>query len=70
MSKKFFTQENCDRCGKTLNVRTMSWFTDETICMDCSAKEDEIKKTLPDNGQSLEGCGYLPSIQKPEEKQC
>jgi hypothetical protein len=48
----------------------MSWFNDETICMDCSAKEDEIKNTLPDNGKSLEGCGYLPSIQKQEKKQC
>ena len=62
MEDKFFTQSQCDRCGNTLFARTMSWFTNETLCLDCSLKEDEIKKHLPDGGKSFEGCGYLPTI--------
>jgi hypothetical protein len=59
----FFTKTNCDRCNQPLEVRTMSWFTTETICMECSKKEDEIKtklkqKNLPD----AEGCGFIPTI--------
>lgn len=58
----FFDKKNCDRCGKPLMARIMSWFTDETICLDCSKKEIEIKKQLPDYGNSYEGCGYIPEI--------
>lgn len=37
---KFFTQENCDRCGKSLkDGRIMSMFNKECICMDCKKKE-------------------------------
>lgn len=62
MKDEFFNKKNCDRCGSELKTRAMSWFTDLTICMDCSSKEDEIKKNLSDNGRSFEGCGYLPTI--------
>ena len=62
MKDEFFSKKNCDRCGSEIKTRTMSWFTDETICMDCSSKEDELKKNLPENGRSFEGCGYLPII--------
>lgn len=37
---KFFTQENCDRCGKSLKEgRTMSMFNTQCICMECKRKE-------------------------------
>ena len=63
---KFFSQDKCDRCGSDLVVRIMSWFTDETICMDCSAKEDALKLRLRETGSdpaNLEGCGYVPEEQ-------
>ena len=39
---KFFTQKNCDRCGKDLSSgRIMSMFNKDCICMDCKEKERE-----------------------------
>jgi len=36
----FFTQKNCDRCGKSLkDGRIQSMFNSECICMDCKKKE-------------------------------
>jgi len=60
----FLTQDTCDRCPNDLKVRTMSWFTEETICMECSDKESEIKKALRAQGikDAKEGCGYIPTI--------
>ena len=61
----FFSQTNCDRCKQPLQrARIMSWFTTETICMDCSKKEGDIKNALRDKGISdaMEGCGYVPKI--------
>ena len=60
---EFFTQKTCDRCGGPLPVRTMSWFTDETICGNCSKKEREIRDKLPNQGRDREGCGYIPEVQ-------
>ena len=44
----FFTQKNCDRCGKSLkDGRIQSMFNSECICMDCKKKEctdSEYKK--------------------------
>ena len=58
----FFTQENCDRCGDNLHIRTTSWFTEETICGNCHNKEQFIKKELREKGikDAMEGCGYVP----------
>lgn len=43
---KFFTQENCDRCGESLkNGRIMSMFNKECICMDCKKKNVLIRNT-------------------------
>jgi len=60
----FLSIENCERCGESLKgkARTMSWFTTQTICMKCSAKEDEIKAKLRAKGikDAMEGCGYIP----------
>jgi predicted nucleic acid-binding Zn ribbon protein len=58
---KFFTKDNCDRCGRSLKYgRTMSWFTEQTICMECSQKESELRKALNNNGIDYEGCGWIP----------
>jgi len=60
----FLTQTHCDRCKKLLKVRTMSYFTEETICMECKDKETEIKELYATAGvdtRTLEGCGYLPN---------
>lgn len=59
----FFTKKTCDRCGCPLHTRTMSWFTEEAICMDCSNKEKAIREALRAKGQDdrqYEGCGYVP----------
>ncbi len=65
MERNFFEQKHCDRCGADLGgCRTMSWFTTETICMDCCVKEDAIKKALRARGDvsAMEGCGYVPEM--------
>ena len=61
-SDKFFTQTTCDRCKEQLIARTMSWFTEETICMDCYDKEVTIRQKLKAKGitDTYEGCGYIP----------
>ena len=66
MNDPFFDKTNCDRCGGNLQCRTMSWFNNDTICMNCSDKEAEIKKALKDQGKdprSFEGCGHLPNVE-------
>ena len=65
MKDTFFSQPKCDRCGKEIrDARTMSWFTEETICLKCSNKEQEIKKSLKKEGmnETFEGCGYIPEV--------
>ncbi len=58
----FLSQKTCDRCHQVLKLRTMSWFTNETICIDCSDKERKIRAKLPEGGRAFEGCGYIPII--------
>jgi hypothetical protein len=58
----FFTQKNCDRCGEALVARTMSWFNEQCICMECGSKEDELRNKLPLKGRAYEGCGYIPEV--------
>jgi len=60
----FFSQTSCSRCHGDLSVRIMSWFTNATICITCSNKEDVIKKALREQGikDAMEGCGYIPTI--------
>ena len=65
MSDQFFYQERCDRCPNDLRVRIMSWFNNDTICMDCAAKEKEIKSAMKEHGvdpAEYEGCGYVPTM--------
>jgi hypothetical protein len=43
----FFIQKLCDRCGRKLGEkRAMSFFTSETLCENCSANEEEIRKKI------------------------
>jgi len=47
----FFTQENCDRCGKSLkDGRIMSMFNKDCLCLEC--KEEETKR--PDYKEALD----------------
>ena len=58
----FFTKQNCDRCHGPLNIRILSWFTNDVICMPCADIEDVLRSKLKDNGMDYEGCGYIPTI--------
>ena len=61
----FFKKEKCDRCGKKLDTRIQSWFTEEVICMDCSDVETDIKRRAISSGNGdMEGCGYVPEFKK------
>jgi len=65
MTDTFFTQKNCGRCGKELTARICSWFSTYPICLECSIKEDEIKRKLREQGKNpddFEGCGYVPKV--------
>lgn len=64
MRDRLFDATHCERCNKDLRntSRTMSWFTEETICGDCSIKEREIRHQLPNKGYDHEGCGYIPEV--------
>lgn len=53
----FFSIKNCECCGGGLSTRTTSWFSEKTICGDCSKEETELKtKLLEKHGQDFEGC--------------
>lgn len=67
---EFFTQKQCDRCGKKLTVRTLSWFDSETICMDCEAEEKEIKEAIRGRGDDpskYEGIGTQAFVELVKE---
>ncbi|KYC47636.1 MAG: hypothetical protein AMQ74_01666 [Candidatus Methanofastidiosum methylothiophilum] len=59
-----WNEKECGRCHiSPLVAHIMSWFTEETICMGCSAKEDEIKRKMKEHGlnpNDYEGCGFIP----------
>ena len=66
----FFIQKSCDRCRGSLNGgRSMSFFTKQTLCMECSAKEDEIRKRIREQDGDLnadlkyEGVGVVPKVE-------
>jgi hypothetical protein len=47
-------------------MRRQSWFNDDVLCIDCSKKEDDIKKKLTQQGKNtrdFEGCGFIPSVE-------
>lgn len=60
---EFYAAVKCPRCGNSLAVRTMSAFNFETICLECSAREERAKAKLRELKLSLaeyEGCGFIP----------
>ena len=62
----FYHCTECERCGGSLQVRTLSWFNNETICMECSNRETELKQKMRERGidpGQYEGCGYIPKIE-------
>ena len=62
----FFDAKFCERCGMDFSksFRIMGWFTEQTICMECSNKESAIKSKLRASGQNdMEGCGYVPDTE-------
>jgi hypothetical protein len=63
MPDPFFNQETCSRCPNDLKIRTMSWFNEDTLCMDCARDEDDIKEAIKKAGRDprdYEGCGQVP----------
>jgi hypothetical protein len=66
MPDSFLSQDNCSRCDNPLKIRTMSWFNDETICIECSNKEKVIKTALRKKNidDAMEGCGFIPDPNK------
>ena len=65
----FFIQKICDRCGRSLNSgRAMSFFTKQTLCVGCSAEEDEVRRKIcerdgnPNADLKYEGCGVVPKV--------
>lgn len=68
--ESFFHKDTCDRCSNPLDCRKLSWFNEDIICMECSAKELDIKKEYKKLGghpDDLEGFGYCPDKSKLEE---
>jgi len=71
MKDEFFSKRKCDRCGGSLTVRTMSFFTEETICGDCGTKEMELRRKMREQGDDpdkCEGCGYVPKLKEQEDQ--
>ena len=64
----YFIQPYCDRCeGDLSKGRTMSFFTGETICLECSRKEEEIRAKIQEEvgaeaDLEYERCGFLPKV--------
>ena len=65
----YFIQYFCDRCeAKLKQGRSMSFFSDETICLECARKEEEIRAKIrqkegEDEDLKYQGCGYLPKVE-------
>jgi hypothetical protein len=65
----YFIQALCDRCETKLSEgRMMSFFSNETICLKCARKEEEIREKIrrkegADADLRYQGCGFLPKIE-------
>lgn len=59
---KFLSQKHCDRCGNDLKCgRTMSMFSPECICLECSDKEKldkDYKKALEADREEIKKGNY------------
>ena len=64
----FYNKKNCDRCKCSLEGkgRIMSWFNDDTLCIDnCHEAENWIKEKIRERGENpnaYEGCGEVPEV--------
>lgn len=63
---------NCDRCYKdTGGVTTMSYFNDDTICMECDDKErvhPKFKEALEADQRAIKSGNFnFPGIGKPAD---
>jgi DNA-directed RNA polymerase subunit M/transcription elongation factor TFIIS len=67
----FFTKKFCDRCGKILEIRTMSMFNQDVICMECKDKESAHPKYEEARKRDLQeiknGNRNFEGIGKPED---
>ncbi len=55
--------DRCDRCAELMTVRTMSYFTEESICQRCLDAEHRLIARLRLRGidvATLAGSGQLP----------
>jgi hypothetical protein len=65
----YFIQSSCDRCeAKLTEGRMMSFFLNETICLECGRKEEEIRAKIrqkegADADLKYQGCGVLPKVE-------
>lgn len=61
----------CDRCGNGVTVTIMSMFNDETICLECKAKEKEHpdyeKAHQAEIAANKAGDFNFPGVGKPED---
>ena len=65
MASRLFDEDTCDRCHSELSAKQMSWFTTETLCMDCIDREQLHKEAMRNAGMNpmaFEGCGYMPAL--------
>jgi len=65
----FFIQRYCDRCNRELGGRrSLSFFTSDVICADCSSEEEEIRKRIreedgdPNADLRYQNIGFLPKL--------
>jgi len=56
-----FNYHLCNRCGRVIDRSTLSFFTDEIICLVCSEIELEIKERLENPG-IYEKIGFVPEV--------
>jgi len=61
----------CDRCGKGTGITTMSYFNEDTLCMDCDEKErkhPKFKEALEADQRAVRSGNFnFPGIGKPPD---
>jgi hypothetical protein len=68
-----FIQSFCDRCDEDLSGgRAMSFFMNETICLDCLQKEEKTRAKIreilgADADLEYQRCGFIPSTSEWEK---
>jgi hypothetical protein len=59
---------HCDRCECNIEdkERILSFFNDQTICMECSEVEEFVRASIQAQGKNprhFMGCGYVPEVE-------